>query len=106
MYKVYLTKHIRSMSVGIDLMKSEGMNTLIMNPAEMTEVAFAPSALEKEHSFHLPLGDEDYLLQAFMDAAWEKGLRPKGYEDNEGELKATKYHLHDMRTLALDIRKE
>jgi len=42
----------------------------------------------------------DALLQALVDAAWEQGIRPKGSEDTHGELKATKFHLEDMRTLA------
>ncbi len=41
------------------------------------------------------------FLQAMSDAAWEIGIKPKQIEDNSNELKATKYHLEDMRTLAL-----
>lgn len=42
----------------------------------------------------------DSLLQAFLDAAWEYGLRPKGFKDHTSELTATRYHLEDMRALA------
>lgn len=45
-------------------------------------------------------GDVTGYLQAAMDAAWEAGLRPKGLEDQRNELKAVRYHLEDMRTLA------
>lgn len=41
------------------------------------------------------------LLQAMIDAAWEAGFRPRGHEDHNSELTATRYHLEDMRTLAL-----
>lgn len=41
------------------------------------------------------------MLQAMSDAAWEIGIKPKQIEDHTSELKATKYHLEDMRTLAL-----
>ena len=45
-------------------------------------------------------GDIEGFLRAAMDAAWEMGLRPKGFEDHTSELKATRYHLEDMRLLA------
>src|ERR1700733_8141130 len=45
-------------------------------------------------------GDVRGLLQAMSDAAWEIGIKPKQIEDNSNELKATKYHLEDMRQLA------
>ena len=41
------------------------------------------------------------FLQAMSDAAWEIGIKPKQIEDNSNELKATKFHLEDMRTLVL-----
>lgn len=40
------------------------------------------------------------FLQAMSDAAWEIGIRPKQLEDHTNELKATRYHLEDMRVLA------
>lgn len=43
------------------------------------------------------------FLQAMMDAAWEMGLRPKGMKDQRDELAAVRYHLEDMRRLALDV---
>lgn len=41
------------------------------------------------------------MLQAMSDAAWDIGIKPKQIEDHTSELKATKYHLEDMRTLAM-----
>ncbi len=41
------------------------------------------------------------ILQAMSDAAWEIGIRPRQIEDHASELKATKYHLEDMRKLVL-----
>ena len=50
------------------------------------------------------MGDVTTFLQAALDCAWEAGMRPKGWEDNRaelnGELKATKDHLADMRKMA------
>src|ERR1051326_3669931 len=40
------------------------------------------------------------LLQAMSDAAWELGIKPKQVEGHASELKAVRYHLEDMRTLA------
>ncbi len=44
--------------------------------------------------------DTRAFLQAMSDAAWEIGIKPKQIEDNSNELKATKFHLEDMRLLA------
>lgn len=43
----------------------------------------------------------DSMLQAIVDAAWEEGIKPRQIEDLGGELKATKYHLEDMRRMSL-----
>lgn len=40
------------------------------------------------------------FLQAALDAAWEIGLRPKGFADHKNELTAVRDHLADMRKLA------
>lgn len=34
-----------------------------------------------------------------MDAGWEYGIRPSGYQDVENETKAIRTHLDDMRRL-------
>jgi len=46
-------------------------------------------------------GKETNFLQALSDALAKCGYKPKSVEENEGELKATKYHLEDMRKIAL-----
>jgi hypothetical protein len=46
-------------------------------------------------------GKETNFLQALSDALAKCGYKPKAVEENEGELKATKYHLEDMRKIAL-----
>lgn len=47
------------------------------------------------------MGDVTGFLQASLDAAWDLGMRPKAYADHTNELKAVRYHLEDMRTLAV-----
>jgi hypothetical protein len=44
--------------------------------------------------------EADDFLRAIMDVAWEAGMRPTGFEDHANELKATRFHLEDMRLLA------
>lgn len=41
------------------------------------------------------------FMQAFMECAWDMGLRPKGVGPMENELNAVRDHLEDMRTVAL-----
>jgi hypothetical protein len=42
----------------------------------------------------------DEFLQAIMDLAWKRGLRPSKFDPSAGELAAVKAHLDDMRRLA------
>ena len=44
--------------------------------------------------------ETDDFLRAIVDAAWDAGIRPTGFGDHTNELKATRYHLEDMRLLA------
>lgn len=46
------------------------------------------------------LEEVDDFLRAIMDVAWDAGIRPTGVEDHTNELKATRFHLEDMRLLA------
>lgn len=39
------------------------------------------------------------ILQSILDAAWEQGLRPTGFQDIKNETTAIKSHLDDMRRL-------
>jgi len=45
------------------------------------------------------------LLRSMFELAWEFGYRPKDAQDRSDELKAVRYHLEDMRTLALKASK-
>ncbi len=44
--------------------------------------------------------ETDDFMRAIMEVAWKAGIRPTGFEDHTSELKATRYHLEDMRLLA------
>ncbi|KKL55824.1 hypothetical protein LCGC14_2251570 [marine sediment metagenome] len=45
--------------------------------------------------------DAKGFMQSIMDAAWRIGMRPEGWEGSEGQVRAMRDHLEDMRTLAL-----
>jgi hypothetical protein len=40
-----------------------------------------------------------HQAQLLIDDLWQAGVRPTDKVDDKGELKATKYHLEDMRRL-------
>lgn len=69
---------------------------------EMKIIDAAPGTLLQEVPM-LEMPDEDAraFLQAMMEAAWELGLKPRNIGPMENELVATKYHLEDMRKIAL-----
>lgn len=46
-----------------------------------------------------PVFESREFCQAIMDAAWEEGIRPKGFRDIKNETTALKSHLDDMRRL-------
>jgi len=77
-----------------------------------SDFLFGPSIIHLEANHFIPQEkaflddsgpyrvDVRNFLQAMSDTAWEIGIKPKQIEDNSNELKATKYHLEDMRQLA------
>lgn len=42
----------------------------------------------------------EQFLRAALNAAWEYGMRPDGFNDTRESMKATNAHLQDMRALA------
>lgn len=55
-----------------------------------------------DDSKHSHSVDVRQFLQGMADAAWEIGVYPKQLQDHSSELKATKYHLEDMRKIVLE----
>jgi len=47
-----------------------------------------------------PVYDGEGFLRAALNAAWEAGLRPDGFNDTREGMAATKAHLADMRAIA------
>ncbi len=54
--------------------------------------------------------DEDYLwferddfsmfMKAFVEHAWDIGIKPTAFKEDNAQLEAIKYHLEDMRAMA------
>lgn len=59
-----------------------------------------PTLKESREDTEDNLGDVTGFLQAALEAAWDLGMRPRAYADHTSELKAVRYHLEDMRSLA------
>lgn len=77
----------------------EHIHSLVAQPIERGIAVDVP--LLEESWEDDGVGDVTGFLQAAMDAGWEMGLRPAGARDHTNELKAVRYHLEDMRALAL-----
>ena len=76
-------------------MRSRGLEML-----KWEWVSYEPGMIPDD-STTLMLDDHEVkaFFQAFLDRAWQLGLRPAHYETESNEMKATKAHLEDMRTL-------
>lgn len=58
-----------------------------------------------EPTYRMDEGQIDGLLQAFADAAWEHGIRPRQIEDQRNQVKAMESHLTDLRKIAFKTLK-
>lgn len=52
---------------------------------------------EPSISFPYPIATD--VFKAMIDAISDQGIKPDAYSVLEGEIKATKYHLEDMRNI-------
>lgn len=62
--------------------------------------AMAPTLSDSYEDIQDNNSDVEGFLRGAMQAAWDLGMRPKGFEDHNNELTAVRYHLEDMRLLA------
>lgn len=83
---------------------------MVLLPATMAETGTSidkpdvkPFLSETHEQVDDGLGDVTGFLQAALDAAWERGMRPTGFKDFSNELSAVRYHLEDMRKLAFGL---
>lgn len=68
-----------------------GMQTIEMSIGGLEAKPFIPP--------YNPNFEASEFAQAILDAAWEVGMRPKGFTDIQNETTAIKEHLGDMRRL-------
>ena len=61
--------------------------------------------LSAEPTLRLPEGEINDLLQAFADAAWERGIRPRQIEDQRNQVAAMTEHLSDLRRVSFKLLK-
>ncbi len=63
--------------------------------------SFAPYQIRDKFSPTIESGNGGReFLQSALDAAWECGLRPAGFNDVKEQVKALGAHLEDMRSIA------
>jgi len=84
---------------GIELAvwKGENFARLVFEPFDRHSYVTDPTI--RDHGDFLRDGYGSFL-QAALDAAWELGMRPAGFNDTRESMAATKAHLEDMRALA------
>lgn len=52
------------------------------------------------HQAHFEQDGMLTFMRTALNAAWEMGLRPDGFDDTRESMKATNRHLEDMRSIA------
>lgn len=77
----------------------EGYFTVVAMDIEMHKLG---EGVEPEPSFSLSLD----ACQVLIDSLWDVGIRPTEGKGSAGQLKATEYHLEDMRKLTFKNRVE
>lgn len=102
-WKVHVEREFHSDWLKIWAYRRQPGKTAFMTHVAFTDVDEGTVGPEAP-SFQFAGDEGREFLQAFMDAAWEQGIRPVGLEDHTNELKATKFHLEDMRLLAKVVR--
>lgn len=70
------------------------------NIVRFTLEPFDPHGFVTEPTVRSHQDDGNSFLRAVLNAAWELGLRPDGFDDTRESMAATKQHLEDMRALA------
>lgn len=75
--------------------------TTMQTHATEPGLVYEPLLSESREDVQDNTGDVSGFLQAALQAAWDLGMRPQGFADHKNELTAVRYHLEDMRTLAM-----
>lgn len=95
--RIYVAKHNWGRDVEFLVESSRGVVRSIASPLEFTELADG-------NLVPAPTGRmAPEAAQALMDQLWDIGIRPSRAEGSAGTLDAVKYHLEDMRKIALPL---
>jgi hypothetical protein len=95
--RIYVAKHNWGRDVEFLVESSRGAVRSIAGPMEFTE-------LTDGQLVPAPTGRmAPEAAQALMDQLWDIGFRPSRSEGTAGTLDAVKYHLEDMRKIALPL---
>ena len=104
-WKAYYDKQPWSLAESLHIIRETHDGSLEVLQAPEVKSYPPGSLLPTDHAFlHSDYGgraDVKGFMQAVMDAAWEDGMRPTGFADVKNEIAAVRYHLEDMRKLAL-----
>lgn len=104
--KVYLDyeRHLNAVSMWIVGIKENG-NRVFVKPVDMTFEEVEEGAY-REPTFRFDRHFADEFLESLAGELINMGYRPDELKAKEGELTATKYHLEDMRKIALEEKHE
>lgn len=70
------------------------------------KISYQDSFIE-ENSFasdSAPLISNEQFIQGVLNAAWEVGFRPIGFNDTQQETKALRAHLEDMQKIVMNSK--
>lgn len=77
--------------IGVAIFKDDALCTSMTFEVREPGSIITPTMGEREG---------EAFLRAALNAAWEQGLRPDGFNDTRESMKATNAHLQDMRAIA------
>ena len=98
--KIYITPNNWQDTFEIYIVEEHNGKRYIAEPMELKFKEHTEGEVTKPSiSISRVFGKETNFLQSLSDALANAGYEPKSVEENKGELKATKFHLEDMRKL-------
>ncbi len=87
-------------SVNVWLVYRQGNKETVVNPVCLTETTtLEPSVVLPKPTLQFQGHDSQQFLQGLTDGLVEAGFKPDAVKVSDERLKATDYHLEDMRKL-------
>jgi hypothetical protein len=104
-FKVYINENFSSFALDIYFVMEQGDRTWIAKPMELDFEEEKEGHVIHDPSLRLGHRQSKEFLAAISKALHGHGIRPDEESINEGKLKATTYHLEDLRKL-LKLKRE